>query len=457
MNRPALTQLMDDIKAGKIHIVVVYKIDRLTRSLVDFCKLVEVFDQYQVTFVSITQSFNTTTSMGRLTLNMLLSFAQFEREVTGERIRDKIAATKKKGIWVGGLCPIGYVNIDKMLIPNTEEVKLINWMFERYLVLGCVRKLKQELDQKGLTSRIRETKDGRKFGGARFSRGSLYKLLKNPVYLGKITHKDQLFEGRHSPIVDNDLWDRVQNKLQEQAARPRGSKSNAGNNLLRGLLFYQDGSPYMPCFTNKNGKQYRYYMNETLIDLKHHYQSLLMRLPSHEIEQLICSAILEYIQQPEKLASILLVDPNSYKPILQDIALNSNQVAATEIVTKCIEKIIIQTDTITIKIKVIPLRTFLGSKFKIGFSEAPIQDLIEISIPYQTSKSPYRVTIIEPTDKINKTPSLLDLPPKQLRNFVKGMIWRTRYFEGETIEQISQKEDIDRGYIKRLIEESMYI
>jgi len=213
LDRPALQKLLADIKEGKVQTIVVYKIDRLTRSLMDFSKLVEIFDEYGVTFVSITQSFNTTTSMGRLTLNVLLSFAQFEREVSAERIRDKILASKKKGMWMGGNPPIGYEAIDKKLIVNKDHAKTATMIFKRYLALGCVAKLKKELDINGTVSNQRISKRGNVTGGRPYSRGALYSILQSPIYIGKIRHKDKSYDGQHEAIISQDLWDEVQDKL----------------------------------------------------------------------------------------------------------------------------------------------------------------------------------------------------------------------------------------------------
>src|SRR5713226_4580860 len=212
MERPALQRLLSDINQGLIDVVVVYKVDRLTRSLTDFAKMVEVFDARGVSFVAVTQQFNTTTSMGRLTLNVLLSFAQFEREVTGERIRDKIAASKRKGIWMGGLVPLGYEVRDRQLIINEAETTIVRHIFTRYCELGSVRLLKEELDRLGVRSKIRVSKDGVESGGQAFSRGALYTLLRNPIYVGEIRHKGVCHPGQHAPIVDRAMWDKAKSR-----------------------------------------------------------------------------------------------------------------------------------------------------------------------------------------------------------------------------------------------------
>ncbi|WP_335948454.1 recombinase family protein [Salipiger bermudensis] len=231
LDRPALQRLLAEIDAGRIRMVVVYKIDRLTRSLADFAKLVERFDAAGCSFVSVTQAFNTASSMGRLTLNVLLSFAQFEREVTAERIRDKIAASKKKGLWMGGVPPLGYdPHPDpktRELVVNETEAEVVRKLFALYDDHGCLRKATEAANRLGLRSKHHHFRSGRIQGGNAFSRGQLYHLLRNPIYLGKIRHKDQFWEGRHSAILDAALHARVQEKLQHQAARPRQRTTSA--------------------------------------------------------------------------------------------------------------------------------------------------------------------------------------------------------------------------------------
>src|SRR5271166_5944525 len=210
MERPALQRLLADINQGLVDIVVVYKVDRLTRALTDFAKMVEVFDARGVSFVAVTQQFNTTTSMGRLTLNVLLSFAQFEREVTGERIRDKIAASKRKGMWMGGLVPLGYEVRDRQLVINPSEAETVRQIFQRYCELGSVRLLKEELDRNGIRSKLRIARNGVQSGGQSFSRGALYTLLRNPIYIGEVRHKGTRYPGLQEPIIARVGWDKVQ-------------------------------------------------------------------------------------------------------------------------------------------------------------------------------------------------------------------------------------------------------
>ena len=261
MDRPALVQLLADVEAGLVDTVVVYKVDRLTRSLTDFARIVDVFDRAGASFVSITQAFNTTTSMGRLTLNVLLSFAQFEREVTGERIRDKIAQSKAKGMWMGGNLPLGYDAGDHVLVVNEAEAETVRHIFRRYLDLGSVHALEGELDGQAIRSKAWVSSQGRAMGGARFTRGALYHLLQNQHYRGLIKHRDQVFPGLHPAIVDESLFEQVQARLAENRVGRSERETRASKALLVGIVFDRDTEPYTPTFSKgRGGKTYRYYI-----------------------------------------------------------------------------------------------------------------------------------------------------------------------------------------------------
>lgn len=236
MERPALKRLLADIAAGEIDVVVVYKVDRLTRALSDFARIVELFDKHRVSFVSVTQAFNTTTSMGRLTLNVLLSFAQFEREVTGERIRDKIAASKKKGMWMGGQPPLGYDVRDRKLVVNEAEAATVRNIFRRYVELGSVRELKAELDASGVISKCRTAADGSPYGGKAFSRGALYLMLSNRIYRGDIVHKTEVYPGEHAAIVDEALFAEAQSILADNRVERTTGSTAAEPSLLAGIV-----------------------------------------------------------------------------------------------------------------------------------------------------------------------------------------------------------------------------
>ncbi len=265
MERPGLKALLDDVERGLIDVIVVYKVDRLTRSLADFAKIVERLDAKESSFVSVTQAFNTTTSMGRLTLNVLLSFAQFEREVTGERIRDKIAASKKKGMWMGGPVPLGYEVIERKLVPVQEEAERVRTIMRRYVESRSANELIAELEAQGIRTKVQVRTSGPHKGGIPFRRGSLFHLLKNPIYRGKIVHKGRVYEGEHDAIVDKELWDAVQQRLQEKAPPRRRPKNDPQPALLRGLLIDPEGRPMVPTYVTKGSRRYAYY--ETRKDL----------------------------------------------------------------------------------------------------------------------------------------------------------------------------------------------
>jgi DNA invertase Pin-like site-specific DNA recombinase len=301
MERPALRQLLQDIDAGKIDTVVVYKVDRLTRSLADFAKIVERLDARQVSFVSVTQQFNTTTSMGRLTLNVLLSFAQFEREVTGERIRDKIAASKRKGMWMGGTLPVGYEVCDRKLVVNAPEGEHVKRIFELYLELGCVAKLKDRLDREGLRSKVRRSKAGQRSGGSSYSRGALYCLLQNPIYVGKVRHRDAIYAGEHAGVIPEQLWDKVQERLKANCNTRRTGSNAKSPSLLVGLLFDPNGNRFTPFHADKRGKRYRYYVSQGKIHGRPAASSSPTRIPARDIEEIVCGRIQSLLKSPKEL------------------------------------------------------------------------------------------------------------------------------------------------------------
>jgi DNA invertase Pin-like site-specific DNA recombinase len=288
LDRPALKRLLADIEAGLVDVVVVYKIDRLSRSLMDFARLVQTFDAHDVTFVSVTQSFNTTTSMGRLTLNILLSFAQFEREVIGERVRDKIAASRARGMWMGGPVPLGYRVENRKLVVDEAGAATVRRVFEGFAELGSATRLLPVLRAEGLV-----TKTGRPF-----DKGAVYKLLVNRTYLGEAVHKGKSYPGEHAAIIPRDLWDRVHAILAE-SPRARAAKSRQqAPALLRGLLVGPDGRAMSPTHTRKKGRLYRYYVSQTVLqggpnDAPHR------RLPAGEIEGLVMAQVRALLRQPE--------------------------------------------------------------------------------------------------------------------------------------------------------------
>ena len=305
MDRPALQRLLDDIRAGKVDVVVVYKVDRLTRSLADFAKIVEVFDAQGVSFVSVTQAFNTTTSMGRLTLNVLLSFAQFEREVTGERIRDKIAASKKKGMWMGGQPALGYDVKERKLVVNEAEAETVRGIFRRYLELGAVRALRDDLAAAGVVSKRRTAADGSPYGGQRFSRGALYLMLKNRIYRGEIVHKGKAFPGEHAAIVDEDLWRRVQSHLEENRMERREGDKALEPSLLAGIVFDASSEPMTPTHAVKKGTRYRYYISRRLITGPASDSSRGQRVPASNLEALVIGRLRALLADPVEILNAI--------------------------------------------------------------------------------------------------------------------------------------------------------
>ncbi len=290
LERPALKRLLAEIEAGRVDVVVVYKIDRLSRALMDFAKLVEVFDAHGTTFVSVTQAFNTTTSMGRLTLNILLSFAQFEREVIGERIRDKFAASRARGMWMGGKVPLGYRVENRKLLVVESEARQVRAIFERFVTLRSATKLAQELRQKGALSKT----------GAQIDKGYLYRVLANRTYLGDAPHKGKIHAGEHEAIVPQGLWDRA-HAVMQVSPRVRANQARAQSPaLLKGLLFGLDGRALSPTHTCKGGKQYRYYVAQAVLkDQETPNPDIVRRVAAAEIEQVVLAQIRALVRQPE--------------------------------------------------------------------------------------------------------------------------------------------------------------
>src|SRR5947207_6826072 len=301
LERPGLQRLLADVHAGRIDVIVTYKVDRLTRSLADFARLIEIFDAHHVSFVSVTQQFNTTTSMGRLTLNVLLSFAQFEREVTGERIRDKIAASKKKGMWMGGNPPLGYDAHQRKLIVNPAEAETVRSIFALYLELGCVRRLKETVDRRRWTTKCFMTAAGRIQGGRPFSRGHLYRILSNPLYLGRIAHKGQLHPGQHEALVEPETWEAVQAQLAANTAGHRRRAGAMAPSLLAGLLVDSAGERLTPSHAVKRGRRYRYYISRALIAEAGGERKQGWRLPAHDLEDAVIRVIVAALTAPGPL------------------------------------------------------------------------------------------------------------------------------------------------------------
>jgi DNA invertase Pin-like site-specific DNA recombinase len=288
LERPALQRLLGDVEDGRIDIVVVYKIDRLSRALMDFARLVEIFEKHDVTFVSVTQAFNTTSSMGRLTLNILFSFAQFEREVIGERIRDKIAASRKRGMWMGGMPPLGYEVVRRKLVINEAQARNVRWIFHRFTEIGSATAMVKELKERGITTR----------SGAVVTKGFLYRLLGNRVYIGEAVHKGESYPGEHAAIIDRTTWDKVHAILQESPRKRAGRTRAESPALLKGLLFGPDGAAFSPTHTRRRQKLYRYYISQSV--LRHGAGSCPVgRVSASEVETAVIDQLRVIFRSPE--------------------------------------------------------------------------------------------------------------------------------------------------------------
>jgi site-specific DNA recombinase len=303
-DRPALQRLLQDVRARKVDVIVVYKVDRLTRSLADFAKLVELFDQHNVSFVSVTQQFNTTTSMGRLTLNVLLSFAQFEREVTSERIRLR---PPSKGFWVGGMVPLGYDTKNRKITVNEAEAERVRAIFQGYLQLGSLNPLMADLRQQGIVTKRRILKSGKTVGGIPFTRGSLAHLLRNRFYIGEVTFKGEVLNGEQAPILDRDLFEAVQARLTEQAISHRATRIGS-EALLTGRIFDDRGNLMSPSHARKGGIKYRYYISCVLLNGQAERAGTISRVPACDVEEAILTAVRDHLKPLEPVDDRSLVE-----------------------------------------------------------------------------------------------------------------------------------------------------
>ena len=457
MDRPALQQLLADITAGRVDTVVVYKIDRLTRSLADFAKIVEILDARGASFVSVTQQFNTTTSMGRLTLNVLLSFAQFEREVIGERIRDKIAASKRKGMWMGGVPPLGYGVQDHKLVMIDSEADTVRLIFRRYAELGSVRLLKAELEARGIKSKSWTSASGRLVGGKPFSRGALYLMLQNRTYLGDIVHKGQFHPGEHTPIIDQPLWDAVQAQLDSNAAERNSGTRNHQPSLLAGMLFDGDGNRMTPSHALKMGTRYRYYVSGSLITKDRTQTSAGLRIPAAEIEQLVSSRVHRWLLDPGsiyKSTSARLPDSSTQQRLVAraaDIGKSWPELPVARkraVLTALIVRIEVSVDQIDIHLR--PLR--LGALLDLPAtpSQGVNDDEIELlSVPVRLRRSGREIRMV-----INRTDSFAAKPDARLvRLLLRARRFNTTLAQGEGVPfaALAEREGVSRSYFTRLV------
>jgi DNA invertase Pin-like site-specific DNA recombinase len=456
MDRPALRQLLTDLTAGRVDTVVVYKIDRLTRSLADFAKIVEILDARGASFVSVTQQFNTTTPMGRLTLNILLSFAQFEREVIGERIRDKIAASKRKGMWMGGIPPLGYRAQGGKLLVIDNEAEIVCDIFRRYAELGSVRLLKDELDARGIKSKSWMAASGRLIGGKPFSRGALYLILQNRLYRGEIVHKGQAYPGEHTPIIDQPLWGAVQAQLVANTAERDSGTRRRQSNPLAGMLFDSSGDRMTPTHASKKGMRYRYYVSRPLITNDQTDGSSGLRIPAGEIEQAVTSRLRRWFVDPGSVyQATRLADPSAQRRLIaraQEIGTSWPQLPASRqraLLTALIKRIDVGGKRIDIHFR--PTR--LGMLLDIAatpFQSATEDETQILSVPIELRRSGREIKML--IDGVD--PFAIAKPDARL---IKLLI-RARRFnaalvhsDGVPFAALAKREGVSPSYFTRLV------
>jgi len=466
MDRPALRQLLADIDAGKVDTVVVYKVDRLTRSLADFAKIIERFDAGQVSFVSVTQQFNTTTSMGRLTLNVLLSFAQFEREVTGERIRDKIAASKRKGMWMGGIVPVGYDVRDHKLIVNADEAAQVRKLFRLYLELGCVAKLKAQLDQDGVKSKARRSPSGMRSGGTSYSRGSLYCLLQNPIYLGKIQHRDATYAGEHDAIIPQELWDKVQDRLRANNKVRRSGSNSKSPSLLVGLLYDEEGNRFTPSHAVKGGKRYRYYISQAVIHHRATAKAGPTRIPAQELEGVICRRLQALLSSPEQLLQAIGVpseDAATSKALIiagKQLAkawLAKSPIEQREFLSNVLGRIVVCERSLEITVLQPALReALLSHRSAQPTKQEPFLEkgkyVFKLMIDAKVKRCGGEVRLLVPTDSANESPSRPI--PSLIKAVARAHRWPEQIIHGELKgrHSIAQRTGLDERYVGRVLQ-----
>jgi DNA invertase Pin-like site-specific DNA recombinase len=459
MERPALQRLLADIEAGQIDVVVVYKVDRLTRSLSDFARLVEIFDRCGVSFVSITQQFNTTTSMGRLTLNILLSFAQFERELIGERVRDKIAASKKKGMWMGGTVPLGYDVKDRRLVVNKAEARTVIDIYRRYLRLKSVRALQAELDTAGVRSKRRARPDGTESGDQRLSQGALYLLLQNRTYRGEATHKGNAYPGEHAAIIDKPLWDAVQAVLaNNRVIRAAGANTKAPS-LLTGRLFDAAGERLTPTWSVKKGTRYRYYVSTSLVKHDGRTHSTRSRLPAGNLENVVIERLRKlFFSRGELLDAIDGGSPGKggQGHLIQRARQIGDELGQTPdrnkaIVTALVRRVEVGPDGVKIDISQRRLTALLSSDSESWASDQPIDPsdhVLTLTAPFQLTRVGREMKLLVDNADDGRAPDM-----GLLRVIARAHDVQRRLAENTTItvHDIAREERVTSAYLYILL------
>jgi DNA invertase Pin-like site-specific DNA recombinase len=450
MERPGLRRLLDDIQAKKVNVIVVYKVDRLTRSLADFAKIVEALDAREVSFVSVTQQFNTTTSMGRLTLNVLLSFAQFEREVTGERIRDKIAASKKKGMWMGGSVPLGYNLATRKLIPHPTEAALVRNIFSLYLKLGCVRKLVAELKRENVKTKSWVTKSGVRVGGASFARGHLYFLLRNRLYVGEIRHRERWYPGEHPSIVPRELWDKVEARLNSNLRTYHNRAREQASSLLTGLIEDGEGNRFTPSFTIRRGRRYRYYVSQPAVDNSSGQGNGPTRLPAHEVESRVKERLQEFLTSDAEIFDGLGGSEENPAALQQRVSAAKKLAARLpsipsddlrDLLASFLYKVIIQDDHIKVMLRGTDLADLLEkgepivtAKLSGKRKSVNPSDLICLTIEAKRKRYGGEVHLVVPP---HSNVAVRHPRPSLIKAVVRGYAWYEKILEGKDLDPAS--------------------
>lgn len=456
--RPALQRLLDDVKNGRVDVVVVYKIDRLTRSLADFAKIVEVFDERSVSFVSVTQSFNTTSSMGRLTLNVLLSFAQFEREVTGERIRDKIAASKKKGMWMGGVVPLGYDVEARKLVINDSEAQTVRQLFSLYLTLRSLRLLQKRTQELGLTTKLYTSRSGVRRGGFGFSGGHLRSILINPIYVGRIRHGKESYPGLHEAIVERETFEQVQVLL---ASKSNTSASAAGKDdlhLLTGLAFDETGDRLSPTHATKNGRRHRYYVSRRVLVDRKSEGSEGWRLPAAELEQVVQTQLIQFLRSGTELVDLtrqsdfdaadisrLLAEASS----MAEVFPGSSHDQRKAVIGKLVSRITVGRDHIAIAIKLASLLERLDRNKNPSQTSKIDPALHTITVPIALRRRGVERKLVlgnKPAPSAAPDPRLLSLLKK-----AHQLMHKLTDGAGLTIAELAECERLDVSDLSRII------
>ena len=440
LERPSLQRLMQAVDEKRVDQIVVYKIDRLTRSLADFAKLVDRLDAAEASFVSVTQAFNTATSMGRLTLNVLLSFAQFEREVTAERIRDKIAASKRKGLWMGGNVPLGYQADGRTLKIDRAEATTIRRIFDLYLEHGSIRAVKEHADALGLRSRQRLSRAGRPSGGTAFDRGHIHHILSNPIYAGRIRHKGQVYEGQHPAIVSPMIWDQVQQTLASGATRSRGAKRVPAGSLLAGKLFDETGDRLTPSHSKKNGKRLRYYISHRLVKDRSRKHPEAWRLPADQVEGLICDLVKAHLGQQD-IAISLIRDLSASQ--VETTTAKLHAIRPTGACLTLVERADLSPGRITLHL----LRDELARRLDCEPEKINQEQLI-LNGPFQMRRRGVELKL-----HLGDVPTQVD--GKLVQNVVTARRWMSMVLSGMTFNEIAQAEHISKRRIQDVVDLAM--